>query len=225
LSIRISAKDSNSQFGEFLSLGRCSPLFVTESNRSFLLSICAELGNRELEKFIVATSLGDISIANVVERLCLLEGNCEDISGEISFAASRFFELSSSDLSSLSFTAFAAVIRNASLRLSSEDSLFEMICARMRSASDSHFFDLLQFIRFEFFSGGCFAKFSDLVCTHFDELNVLHWESLRGRLLLPVSPAHANLRSAVQPSPPPSGPMLETFPFRPSSPLDGIISH
>jgi hypothetical protein len=51
----------------------------------------------------------------------------------------------------------------------------------------------------------------------------LHWESLRGRLLLPVSPTCANLRSAVPP--PPSGPTVETFPFRPSSPLDGIISH
>jgi hypothetical protein len=93
----------------------------------------------------------------------------------------------------------------------------------MRSASDSHFFGLLQFIRFELLSGGCFAKFFDLVCDHFDELNVLHWESLRGRLLLPVSPAHTNLRSAVPPLP--SGPAVETLPFRPSFPLDGIISH
>jgi hypothetical protein len=36
-------------------------------------------------------------------------------------------------------------------------------------------------------------------------------------------PARANLRSAVSPSP--SGPTVETFPFRPSSPLNGIISH
>jgi hypothetical protein len=85
--------------------------------------ICAELRSRELEKFIIATPPGGISIAGVVERLCLLEGNCEDISGEISFAASHFFELSSSDLSLLSFTALTAVIRDASLRLSSEDSL------------------------------------------------------------------------------------------------------
>jgi hypothetical protein len=184
------------------------PLFVTESNRSFLLLICAELGNRELEKFIVANSLGDISIANVVEQLGLLEGNCEDISGEISFAVSHFFALSSSDLSSLSFTAFAAVIRDASLRLSSEGSLFEIIYARMRSTSDSRFSGFLQFIRFEFLSCGCFAKFFDLICDRFDELNVLHWESLRGRLLLP-----------------PSGPVVETFPFRLWSPLDGIISH
>jgi hypothetical protein len=91
----------------------------------------------------------------------------------------------------------------------------------MQSDSDSRFFGLLQFIQFEFLSGGCFAKFFDLVCDHFDELNVSHWESLRGRLLLPVSPARANLRSAV----PPSGPTVETFPFRPSSPLNGIISH
>jgi hypothetical protein len=89
----------------------------------------------------------------------------------------------------------------------------------MQPASDSRFFGLLQFIRFEFLSGGCFAKFFDLVCDRFDELNVSHWESLRGRLLLPVSPARPNLRSAVPPSPAPSGPTVETFPFRPSSPL------
>jgi hypothetical protein len=126
-------------------------------------------------------------------------------------------------LSSLSFTAVAAVIRDASLRLSSEDSLLEMICGQMLSASDSRFFGLLKFLQFEFLSGGCFAKFFDLVCDRFDELNVSHWESLCGRLLLSVSPAGANLRSAVPPPPP--IPTVETFPFHPSSPLDGIISH
>jgi hypothetical protein len=101
----------------------------------------------------------------------------------------------------------------------------------MQSASDSRFFGLLQFIQFEFLSSGCFSKFFDLVCDHFDELNVSHWESLRGRLLLPVSPARANLRSAIPPSsspslsPSPSGPTFETFPFRQSSPLNGIFSH
>jgi hypothetical protein len=42
-------------------------------------------------------------------------------------------------------------------------------------------------------------------------------------LLLSVSPARANFRSAVPPPPP--GPTVDTFPFRPSSPLDGTISH
>jgi hypothetical protein len=124
-------------------------------------------------------------------------------------------------LSSLSFRAFAAVIRGASLRLSSEDSLFEMICVRMRPASDPRFFGLLQVLRLVFLSGGCFAKLFDLVCDGFGELNVSHWESLHGRLLLPVFPARANLHSDVSPS----GPTVKTFPFRSSSPLDGIISH
>jgi hypothetical protein len=40
-SFRISTKDSLSQFGDFLKLGRGFPLSITDSNREFLVSICA----------------------------------------------------------------------------------------------------------------------------------------------------------------------------------------
>jgi hypothetical protein len=67
-----------------------------------------------------------------------------NLDSEIAFAASHFFEISSSDLSSLSFSAFAEVAQHSDLKLMSEDSLFDFVCERI--PSDSRFFDILQFV-------------------------------------------------------------------------------
>jgi hypothetical protein len=94
-----------------------------------------------------------------------------------------------------------------------EDSLFELICERI--PLDSRFFDILQFVRFEFLSVANLAKFFDFVCDSFDCFTVLHWTSLRSRFLLPVSPLLLNGRWSKP---------AQVFPYH-SSPLDGIISH
>jgi hypothetical protein len=118
---------------------------------------------------------------------------------------------------SLSHLAFTEVVGHADLKLASEDSLFELICERI--SFDSRFFDVLQFVRFEFISTANFGTFFDLICDIFDCVTLSHWELLRSRLLLPVFP-----------SPPPSCPNDHcsqaacVFPYR-ASPLDGIISH
>jgi hypothetical protein len=215
-SIRIATKDDHSQFGDFIHLGRGFPLVVTDANRSFLISVCAELENRELHKFVVVSSGSDISCSNVVERINSLEGFGCDVGAEICFAASHFFEISSSDLSSLSFSAFEEIARHADLKVSSEDSLFEFICEHI--SSNSQFFEVFQFVRFEFLSVANLTKFFDLVCGFFDRFTISHWASLRSRLLLPVA--------AIFPLPSGRGSLPgRLFPFRSSSPLDGIISH
>jgi hypothetical protein len=185
-SFRISTKDNDSQFGDFVRLGRGFPFFVTDSNRSFLISVCAELENRELHKFLIVSSGGEVSSSNVVERMNSLERLGDDLDSEIAFVASHFFEISSSDLSSLSFLAFAEVAQHSDLKLASDDSLFELICERI--PSDSRFFDVLQFVRFEFLSVANFSKFVDFVCKSFHCFTISHWASLRSRLLLPASP-------------------------------------
>jgi hypothetical protein len=48
-SFRISRQDGVSQFGDFVNLGRCSPLSIIDSDRSFLASIYRELQNIFLE--------------------------------------------------------------------------------------------------------------------------------------------------------------------------------
>jgi hypothetical protein len=140
-SFLISTKDDFSQFEDFLKLGRGFPLSITDSNRQFLVSICAELENREFQKFLFVSSGGDLSCLNVIARMNSLEGIYGDLSAEICFAASHFFEISSSDLSSLNHSAFIEVVGHTDLKLASEDSLFELICERI--SSDSHFFDVL----------------------------------------------------------------------------------
>jgi hypothetical protein len=206
-SFRISAKDDHSEFGQFLSLGRGSVLMVTGSNFLFLTAVCEELENLELHEFLVQTVKGDVSCLNIVGRINSLERIWGEYIAEISFAASHFFEISASDVSGLSFWAFSSVVEHASLKLSSENSLFEFISERIRS--DKRFFELLQFVRFEFLSLECFTKFFDLVRDSFDCFAISHWESLRARLLLPVSPTRTNGRAVLTHSP--------------TSPLQGII--
>jgi hypothetical protein len=162
---------------------------------------------------LVGSSGGEVSCSNVVERMNSLEHLGDDLDSEIAFAASHFFEISSSDLSSLSFSAFIEVARHSDLKLVSEDSLFELICQRI--PSDSRFFDVLQFVQFEFLSVANFAKFFDFVCKSFNCFTISHWASFHLRLLLPLSLPLPNGRC----SKPARG-----FPYH-SSPLDGIISH
>jgi hypothetical protein len=121
----ISTKDDLSQFGDFLKLGCGFPLSITDSNREFLASICADLENRELQKFLFVSSGGDLSCSNVAARMNFLEGICCDLSAVIGFAASHFFEISSSDLSSLSHSTFMEVIAHLDLKLSTGDSVFD----------------------------------------------------------------------------------------------------
>jgi hypothetical protein len=114
------------------------------------------------------------------------------------------------DISSLNFWVFSSVLGHAGLKRSSEDSLFEVISERIQS--DPRFFELLQFVRFEFLSLECFAKFFDLVRDSFDCFAVSHWESLSAPR--PPSLAHGHER-------PRGGAELDAFPplrrFRESS--------
>jgi hypothetical protein len=115
-----------------------------------------------------------------------LEHLGDDLAREVAFAASHFFEISFSDFSSLSFSAFATIAWRVDLKLASEDSLFELICERI--PSNWRFFDVLQFVRFEFFSVANLAKFIDFVCASFDCFMVSHWASLRASSF-PSSPS------------------------------------
>jgi hypothetical protein len=194
-SFRISTKDYDSQFDDFVRLGRGFPLLVTDANRPFLISVCAQLENRELHKRLIVSSGGKVSCSNVIEQIKSLERFGDGLSSKVSFAASHFFEISSSYLSSLSFSAFAEVAGHANLKLARDDSLFELICERI--PSDSRFFGVLQFVRVEFLSVANFTKFTkffDFVCDSFDCFTISHWASLRSRLTLPVSPPLPNGR-------------------------------
>jgi hypothetical protein len=102
----------------------------------------------------------------------------------MSFVALHFFEMSSLSLESLSYDVLRGVVCHRELKLTNEDSVFELLSKRIRASGDDRFIDLLEFVRFEFLSLYCFKGYFDLVSTHFSQFNVSHWNALRCRLLL-----------------------------------------
>jgi hypothetical protein len=85
-------KDEDSQFGDFVHLGRGFPLIVTDQNRPFLISVCAELENRELHKFLVISSGGEVSCSKVIALMNSLNCLGCHLCSQVSFAPWHFFE-------------------------------------------------------------------------------------------------------------------------------------
>jgi hypothetical protein len=212
--IVIEIKDKETEFGAFISLRRGQSLLLTESNRNFHLSVSKELCNYEVYDYIFRLAEGDISISNVIDRIKIyseIGSNCET---EIGFAASHFFEISSSDFWELRYETLRDILQRHELKVESEDWLYELISRRI--SSDSKYFELLELIRFEFVSSDVFSEYLEVVSNSFEYFTISHWRSLHSRLILPVSPKQSNDRLSVQPL---------SFPFSSSSPLSGIIAN
>jgi hypothetical protein len=68
------------------------------------------------------------------------------------------------------------------LALDSEDVLLDLICHHVRSG-DELYFDLLELVQVEFLSKKIVRQYWELVCDHFDMLNLNHWTSLQWTIL------------------------------------------
>jgi hypothetical protein len=89
---------------------------------------------------------------------------------------------------SLSTDDVRSILSSPSLRLESDDKLYQLISARMED--DFSYSSLLEFVHFEFLSTATIAKF---VSGDFDAFLVLNrpiWTSLCHRLVLPITPGH-----------------------------------
>jgi hypothetical protein len=113
---------------------------------------------------------GEMNVSNVIPRL--IERNEFELSihKEIEFIASHFYEFSLSSLSKVCFNLISALISHPSLKMKSEDFLYELIISRMNE--DFSFFSIFEFVRFEYLSSTTTSDFSSIVCEHFELLNV-----------------------------------------------------
>jgi hypothetical protein len=184
--------DSETKFATFLSLGCGSTIVIQEEDRKFLLSLCRELCNSELYALIIEHFTGELTISQALERLSDFESFRFDCNRSISFIASHFFELSPSDLSEIPFSALYPILSHDSLQLSSEDSLYDFISSQL--SIDRHYFELFEFVRFEFLSTDCISRFISMSFDHFEILNANVWKAICARLILPVSQVSQNPR-------------------------------
>jgi hypothetical protein len=141
------------------------------------------------------------------------------VSKETESASSHFYEMKdpATAMKSLTFSMISDIVSHPSLKVVSEDSLYDFIVSK--TEDDQSFLLLLEFVRFEYLSTSKFRAFIELMLTSFDYFNSSLWLSLRSRLSLPVSPETSNDRLFVAKSP------AAEFAPSSSSCLNGIIAH
>jgi hypothetical protein len=207
----VETPDSNDQFCELLSLGRGESIHFTSTNLSFFVSIAREFENTELLFSIKNKIDPELNKSTVIPRLIDRLEFKLPADEEIEFLSSHLYEFSSSSLSKICLNGIEAIVSHPSLKMTSEDFLYEMVISRMDE--DSSFLKLLEFVRFEYLSAATLSDFSRIVCEHFDLLNVSLFSAICVRLIQNISPQILNSRSIAR----------EFIP-NVSSPLEGIIS-
>jgi hypothetical protein len=197
----------------FLAVGFGESLHIDEKNRSFIASICYELWNRELYTMICDDPEEQLSQSNVIERLRYRWKIGCDISTEIEFIASHFFEFSVSDFGCLDLGILGAILRHEKLKICNEEMIYDLVKSRLSESNE--YFSLFEFVRYEYLSTDRLHDFFDIMLTSLEFIDQSLWNSLRTRFLLPVHPTHPNDRLAIA---------SISCSFNSSSPLDGIIS-
>jgi len=186
--LRLNVDDPDDFFQEFLLLGRGKSIDVPCQKRCTFLSICRELDNRELSDILLQETRTEIKKENVVCGIRdLLAMKC-DVSNEVEFVSTHFYEMTEAfeDLRSLPFPVIYDIISNPLLKIKSEDSLLNFIVEGVTQRPE--YLSLLEHVRFEYVSASEFIRFFELISGRFEHLNLSIWLSLRNRFALPVSP-------------------------------------
>jgi len=198
----------------FLSIGYGEDFFVDESSFGVFSSLCVELGNFDF--CLQLTDQRDpLTAENVLDRIGKKRIFCGSILKEIEFAAAHFHELSRNELEQLNVDDFSEIISNESLRLVSEDSLYDIVCHFVCESSDN--FWLFEFIQFEYLSRESISSFIEVSQERFAlSFNLSIWKRICVRLLEGKISGSGVNRFVNQ------GLRIE---FDSNSPLNGIISH
>jgi hypothetical protein len=191
---------------------------MNSSNGAEFLSISRELENCELYLIVEEHILCESNtIENAISHYIFRKSIGIDYERELDFISSHFYEIEKLKLDELDSFDFDRIFSNKSLCISSEDSLFDFIACR----GFEEFFELFEFVRFEFLSVDRIREFCDKskdVTLEKDlSLNSFVWRQLCDRLILPVDLSGVSRESSRY-----SPRLIE---FKSSSPLSGIISY
>jgi hypothetical protein len=136
--------DQLNVFPQILSIGRGCELSISDSNRSFILSIARELANAELCEKIANLCPIELNLTTVVKRLHFCDDLGIDFTSEIEFAASHFSELSEPELTTLNFEIISAIFESPSLKSKDEDELYHFVITQGKV--ESNYYSLLNFL-------------------------------------------------------------------------------
>jgi hypothetical protein len=215
-------KDGIDIFQRAVDLCKGKEIEVDQFTQERLMLLFHKLGNVAFYESIGETYWnGELTDDNICSRLRLRSGLNSDDSRELIYLASRFSLLPDAVLNELSVARLSQILSHPSLKLKTEDSLYDFIASRLDEHPD--FFDLFEFLRFEFLTNAKFSEFLRCSQSHFDRLNPSIWNRLCQRLL--ISPQMRIQFSSVRHSKmplgerdPPANCPLERLPF-----LRGIV--
>jgi hypothetical protein len=182
--LRLEVDDRDKLFGSVLEIVGSGCTAVDSAHQATFAGICTALCNPELYKSVCGQVNGDVAVENVVDRLRFSSAIRCDISTELEFIASHFYDfLCRPDLlKRLPFSLIHEIIGHESLRLETEDSLYEFISEN--TEMNRGVVSLMEFVRFEYCSTKVMNNFSDIFLEHLHEFNVSILKSLCARLVL-----------------------------------------
>jgi hypothetical protein len=141
-----------------------------------------------------------------------------DYSSELDFVSSHFYELCANSKQELEKEDLEQILNSGSLLAESEDKLYEMISVHFGEGIE--WFELLEFIRFEFLSVLCISDLIEWMKNESIDISGCIWSSLCHRLMIDIS-------RIVEPRFPVKrlrkGEM--EIELNPASPLSGIIAN
>jgi hypothetical protein len=200
--------ESNS-LSDLLSLSHNRALNISTANFESIKSLAKSLGNRGLCRELLTFARGteELSLSNVDERLALAESLEVSGSAEVDYLAAHFYEVDIDVLRLASRDCLEAVLGSEQLRISTEDSLLEVIFGL-----GDDYLSLVGHARTEWLSASGIERLLNRISI--EDLDGRLWSSLCSRLRLFVRPL----------SVPQSRFHGKQVQFQSSLPLDGILA-
>jgi hypothetical protein len=178
----VETPDPNNQFESFLEISEGGESRVDESNLDFLLSLFREFQNWGQCRTLRAAFGQELAISKDESLpLELLDAECEE---GIKTLASKFWKLTREQFCQIPLTTLSLVLDHESLKISSEDLLYQFISGEIPTNRD--YFQMLRFIKFTRLSGASIVHFNALTEDYFDLINLDLWKMIGQRLGLPV---------------------------------------
>lgn len=167
------------------------PIEVPRSKIDVFDRIISELGNDEL----LSVQYIEVNSSNVFDVIREKSQHFFDISKDVRFIASHFFELPRDHLMSLEISVLASVLESEELVLKSENDLFELIID-FGDSKNEDISCLLSCLHLEYLSSSHISQFVDLVTN--DNFGIL-WPCMRSHLVVPIN--HSSVEESKRFSP------------------------
>jgi hypothetical protein len=182
--LKLEVENRGELFGSGLRAAGGGSIAVDSAHWQTFAAICVALPNSELYRCVCPGFGAEVTMENVVDRLRFLSTTQCDISTEIEFLASHFYDfLCRCDaVTTLPLSLLYEILGHGPLRFESEDSLYDSISKSIETNRER--LGLLEFIRLEYCSTDVMNDLFDLLSNCFCGIDASIWANIRARLVL-----------------------------------------